>query len=469
MLEKWRATLKRVSAASATRRLQRRVAGRLFFLRAAGGRPGVLMVRDADGTERVLLDPNPTGATTSTATITEFSPSPDGRLVAVNVDRGGDEVTEVSLLDVATGQPRPETAQSIWGEFPVAWMSDGSGYTYTQMAPASDIAGGDPMTNMRGRVHRLGQPVNEDPIILQAGSNARVPLLPQEFPFVDASADSDYAVAVLSGARPESRLCVAPKRAALAADAPWRCVADYTDSVQGYDPHGDTLYLPSMKGAPNGRILALDLSKRVDTRQDGSHLAMLEGYGSYGYSLQPYFDPAALEWVRAGNIYAIAHVRGGGENGNAWWLAGESPHKERAVEDLLACAAQLAKANWTTPLRTAAIGASAGGLVVGGAIARSPGQFGAAIIHAGMLNPVRLLAGQNGANQIAEFGDPRTAQGLKAMAAMDPHQRVHDGVRCPAVLFAVGLNDNSGARRTPRELGRTTTDGLTPRSSRNLA
>ena len=96
----------------------------------------------------------------------------------------------------------------------------------------------------------------------------------------------------------------------------------------------------------------------------------------------------------------------------------------------------------TTRQRTAAYGASAGGLLIGGAITRAPEQFGAAVIHAGMLNPVRLLAGQNGANQIAEVGDPRAPKGLTAIAAMDPYQRVRHGVRYPAVMLAVGLNDS---------------------------
>jgi len=576
-LASWRAKLAAVSGAATINRLQRRVAGRLFFLRVANGRPGVLMVRDAQGVERVVLDPNPPGPQSSTATITEYSPSPDGNLVAVNVDRGGREVTEVSVLDVDTGSARPEVLEGIWGEFPVIWLPDGSGYTYTQMAPEAEIAAGDPMTNMRVRTHRLGQPVIGDPIILRAGSNARVPLLPDEFPVVDASADSDYALATAGGARPEQRICVAPKSAAQSADAPWQCIVDYADEVQGYDLHGTTLYLLSMKAAPNGRILALDLSKnpadlaqarvllpesrdtvltglasardalyvrqmrrgvdsfvrlphgggplesiampfagasylmstrpeedglvftlvgwttpraayafdpvthkstdlklgetspgdyqgimatethavsadgtrvpltviaRADAVPDGTHLAVVDGYGGYGISWQPEFDPMLLEWVKAGHVYAIAHVRGGGENGNAWWLAGKPPHKDRGVDDFIACAAQLVKMKLTTPERTAAYGASAGGLLIGGAITRAPHQFGAAIIHAGMLNPVRLLAGQNGANQIAEVGDPRTAKGLKAIAAMDPYQRIHNGVRYPAVMLAVGLNDS---------------------------
>jgi prolyl oligopeptidase len=573
----WRAKLRAVSGAATINRLQRRVAGRMFFLRISGGRSGVLMVRDAQGTERVLLDPNPPAPQSSSATITEYSPSPDGSLVAVNVDHGGNEVTEVSVLDVRTGAALHDVLETIWGEFPVSWLSDGSGYTYTQMAPKDEIAGNDPLTNMRVRVHRLGHPVKDDPVLLRAGSNTAVPLLAHEFPFIKASADSDYALAIAGGARPEGRICFTPKSTALSADAHWRCIVDYDDEVRDYALHGRTLYLLSMKGAPNGRILALDLSisptglgrartlvpeskeavltglssardalylrqmkagvdslvrlphgnggaeqirmpfagatylmstqpteqglvftlqgwtvprkafafdpathtltdlklgensagdyrdivateteavsadgtrvpltviARTDAAKDGSHLAILDGYGGYGDSEQPSFDPMLLEWVKAGHVYAIAHVRGGGENGNSWWLAGKPPHKERGVEDFVACAAQLSKMKLTTPGLTAAYGASMGGLLIGGAITRAPGQFGAAIIHAGMLNPVRLLAGQNGANQIAEVGDPRTSEGLQTMAAMDPYQRVRNGVPYPAVMLAVGLNDS---------------------------
>jgi prolyl oligopeptidase len=82
----------------------------------------------------------------------------------------------------------------------------------------------------------------------------------------------------------------------------------------------------------DGTRVPLTVIARADAAKDGSHLAILDGYGGYGDSEQPSFDPMRLEWVKAGHVYAIAHVRGGGENGNAWWLAGKPPHKERGVE-----------------------------------------------------------------------------------------------------------------------------------------
>jgi prolyl oligopeptidase len=153
----------------------------------------------------------------------------------------------------------------------------------------------------------------------------------------------------------------------------------------------------------------------------------------------------------AGHVYAVAHVRGGGEKGDAWREAGKGPNKHKGIEDFVACAQQLVNLRFTAPARTAAKGASAGGLLIGGAITYAPSQFGAAAIHAGMVNPVRLLAGANGANQISELGDPRTAVGLKAIAEMDPYEHVRDGVAYPAVLLAVGQNDS---RVPPWESGK---------------
>ncbi len=86
--------------------------------------------------------------------------------------------------------------------------------------------------------------------------------------------------------------------------------------------------------------------------------------------------------------------------------------------------------------------ASAGGIIVGGAIDRFPAHFGAAISHAGMLNPTRLASDTNGANQYAEFGDPNTEEGFKSLYAMDAYDNLKPGVAYPAVMLDVGLNDN---------------------------
>jgi prolyl oligopeptidase len=572
----WQKRLTTASGATSLNRLQRQVGGHIFFLRLEGGRQGVLMVRDPGDKERVLFDPNTMGGD-QPASVTEYSVSPDAKLIAVNVDRGGNEITTVQILEVATGAARADVFERVWGEFPVSWFLDASAVVYNQLAPPGQAPANDPLQNSRSRFHKLGQPVGDDPVFLAKDLNPRVAMEPQEFSIVDASANSDWTAALISTARAEVRTCYARRSEAFTAKAPWHCPITYDHIVQSVDLAGNTLYLLSMKGAPNGQVLALDMSRenarfedarvflpesadavltgiwaardalyvrrmtngidslmrvpyaggesrklrlplagamylvstqpaqdgvlftlqnwttprvayaydpgsgaitdlklgatspadysmitsveteavskdgthvplsivyRSDAKRDGSNLAILDGYGGYGVSEQPYFDPLLLEWVKAGHVYAVAHVRGGGEKGDAWRLGAKGPTKYKAVEDFVACAQELAKVGLTKGTRIAASGASAGGILVGGAVTRAPDQFGAAIISVGVLNPVRLLEAINGADQIAELGDPRTPDGLKTLAAMDAYQQVRDNVAYPAILLPVGLNDS---------------------------
>ena len=109
---------------------------------------------------------------------------------------------------------------------------------------------------------------------------------------------------------------------------------------------------------------------------------------------------------------------------------------------MVAAADMLVAQHYVTRDHVALYSASAGGIIVGGAVDRFPDHFSAAIIHAGMLNPTRLAVDTNGANQYAEFGDPTTGPGFKQLQAMDAYVNIRDKVAYPAVLLDVGLNDN---------------------------
>lgn len=225
--------------------------------------------------------------------------------------------------------------------------------------------------------------------------------------------------------------------------------------VYRYDPAADrlsdlglgTVGAPSMPGlvaeeteatSADGTKVPMSVLRRGNLPVDGSVRAIVFGYGGYGISMQPSFRPLLLEWATAGNVMAICHVRGGGENGDGWRVAGTGPNKQRGVEDFIACAQELAKRGYTRPARTAGFGASMGGVLTGGAYTTAPEAWGAMMVQSGIFNPVRLLAAKNGANQIAEMGDPRTADGTKQLLAMDPYQRVRDGVRYPPLLLITG-------------------------------
>lgn len=191
----------------------------------------------------------------------------------------------------------------------------------------------------------------------------------------------------------------------------------------------------------DGTRVPLSVLSPRDLPRDGGALAVVDGYGGYGVSTQPFFFPMFLEWVKAGHVYAYCHVRGGGEKGDAWRVAGAGPNKQRGVEDFIACAQTLAARGYATPARTAGAGTSMGGVLASGAFVTAPEAFGAMMLNVAILNPVRLLAAKNGANQIAEVGDPRTAEGMRQLLAMDPYQRVRDGVDYPPLLLNVGLAD----------------------------
>lgn len=206
--------------------------------------------------------------------------------------------------------------------------------------------------------------------------------------------------------------------------------------------HDGIVTVETVATSADGTQVPLTILHRKGVPLDGGNRALVYAYGGYGRSIQPTFRTDVLAWVNAGNVAAIAHVRGGGEKGDAWHRGGQGALKYKGVEDYVACVDTLVKARYSRPENVAVSAASMGGLIVGGVITKFPSHIGAAVIQVGMLNPVRLLAGINGSSQIAEVGDPRTEVGMKALAAMDPFQHIRKGAAYPAVLLTVGLNDS---------------------------
>jgi prolyl oligopeptidase len=218
---------------------------------------------------------------------------------------------------------------------------------------------------------------------------------------------------------------------------------------------GNTLHDPYrwMEGEHNVEFQQWLTAQGAYTRSklDGSHRAILFGYGSYGLSLVPSFKPVRLEWVKQGNIFAYAHVRGGGEKGEAWHQAGKGPNKHKGVEDFVASVARLSELGYSNPQRTGLYSRSGGGLLLGNALVHYSNKFGAAILAAAFLNPVRMAEEPNGANQFGEMGDPRKASDFPSILAMDPYQNIRPHTAYPPVMLDVGANDS---RVAPWESGK---------------
>jgi prolyl oligopeptidase len=166
--------------------------------------------------------------------------------------------------------------------------------------------------------------------------------------------------------------------------------------------------------------------------------AILTGYGGFAISLlTPAFSPAALAWVEAGGVYAIAGLRGGAEEGEAWHRAGMREHKQRVFDDFHAAAAKLTGDGWTTPGQLAISGGSNGGLLVGAALTQWPDSWAAVACSAPLLDMARYEMFGLGQLWNDEYGTAADPVELGWLLSYSPYHHVRDGVRYPAVLFTV--------------------------------
>ena len=176
--------------------------------------------------------------------------------------------------------------------------------------------------------------------------------------------------------------------------------------------------------------------------RDGRRPTLLFGYGAYGAAQGPGFELSRVPWFDRGGVYAIAHVRGGGELGPAWQLAGQGPRKLNGVADFIACAEYLIAERYTSPRKLAARSLSAGGVLVGRALTERPDLFQAVVIEAGALDALRFEATPNGPPNIPEWGSVQTPEGFAALQAMSPYEHIQPGTPYPAVLLTTGINDH---------------------------
>ncbi len=191
----------------------------------------------------------------------------------------------------------------------------------------------------------------------------------------------------------------------------------------------------------DGTRVPLSIIYRRGLRLDGSNPVLLNGYGAYGSSLDPFFDPINLAWLERGGVLAFAHVRGGGEYGDDWHKAGQKLTKPNTWHDFIACAEYLIEQKYTSPAHLAGEGESAGGILIGRAITERPDLFGAALIEVGFTDALRGELEESGPGDIPEWGTVKDPDGFKGLYQMSAYAHVKDGTRYPAVLLIAGRND----------------------------
>lgn len=216
-----------------------------------------LVVREEDGSERVLLDPAAASDGAGPAAINNYTPSPSGELVSVHRAEGGGEVGSTKFLRVDDGTWLPDVIEPVWGEFTVSWIDDGE-VIYTRMSenPADDTS-----QNHSTRIRTLGQPGDKDPILLGPNTSFAPHIEPIEFPLAFNARHTSWTIGLAGGARADLRV-FAVRDADLTETPPrWREIAGYDDRVNALDVLGDDLYYVTTKQEPNGELRRLPLDE----------------------------------------------------------------------------------------------------------------------------------------------------------------------------------------------------------------
>ncbi len=197
--------------------------------------------------------------------------------------------------------------------------------------------------------------------------------------------------------------------------------------------------IPSWDGTLVPLSIVYDKSK---FKKDGSNVAFMKGYGSYGINAYvPHFSVNTFPLLNRGVVLAFAHVRGGGEKGNDWYLAGKKTTKPNTWKDFNACAEWMIENNYTSPDKFAISGGSAGGILIGRAITERPDLYKVAIPKVGALNSLREEFTPGGPVNIPEFGTITIEEEFNALIEMDAYHNIEKGGKYPAQLITTGFND----------------------------
>ncbi len=191
----------------------------------------------------------------------------------------------------------------------------------------------------------------------------------------------------------------------------------------------------------DGTMVPLSIIYKKGLVKDGSTPTALIGYGAYGDAITPGFSRRYNAWLERGGIVAVAHVRGGGEFGEAWHLAGKKLTKPNTWRDFIASAQYLIDNKYTSTPKLGIWSQSAGGILIGRSFTERPDLFAAAVDGVPCSDMLREETGPNGPANIPEFGSVKTEEGFEDLYAMGAYHHVQKGVKYPAILVTAGAND----------------------------
>lgn len=192
----------------------------------------------------------------------------------------------------------------------------------------------------------------------------------------------------------------------------------------------------------DGTLVSMFLVDARGRPADGRGTALLTGYGGFNISHTPAFGRGVLLFLERGGLYAVAHLRGGGEYGEDWHRAGMLDRKQNVFDDFTAAGEFLVREGHVAPDRLAIMGGSNGGLLVGAALTQRPELFRAVVCQVPLLDMVRYHLFRIARLWIPEYGSADDPEAFGWLHAYSPYHHVRDGAAYPAVLLTTGESDS---------------------------
>lgn len=221
-----------------------------------------------------------------------------------------------------------------------------------------------------------------------------------------------------------------------------RTLLKQTEIKGGYDPelYGSERFFAI---APDGVKVPISLVYRKDMRREGPQPLLLYAYGSYGHSTEPTFSSARLSMLNRGMIFAIAHIRGGGEMGRQWYENGKFLFKKNTFSDFIAAAEHLIEKKYTSSDQLAIMGGSAGGLLMGTVLNMRPDLFKVVEAHVPFVDVINTMLDPSIPLTVIEYdewGNPQQEDYFRYMHSYSPYDNVRNA-DYPDILITAGLND----------------------------
>ncbi len=226
-------------------------------------------------------------------------------------------------------------------------------------------------------------------------------------------------------------------------DTKERVLMKQEEVVGGYDPsqyEEKRLFAT----ASDGTKVPVSLVFRKGLKMDGNNPALIYGYGSYGYPMDPWFSSVHLSLLDRGFVYAIAHIRGGGEMGRQWYEDGKLLKKKNTFTDFISCSEYLVDQNYTNPGKLFAMGGSAGGLLMGAIANMSPSLYKGIIANVPFVDVVTTMLDPTiplTTFEYDEWGNPHIKKYYEYMLSYSPYDNVGP-LEYPSMLVTTGYWDS---------------------------